>query len=301
MSKINVQGSEITVITESGKDFICLTDMIRLKDGDFFITDWLRNKNTLDYIAVWEKLNNPDFNYGEFAIITNGAGRNSFKISVKELTDKCNIRCLTSKTGRYGGTYGHRDIAFQFAMWISPEFQLLLVTEYQRLKEEETRRLNSEWDYRRFLTKANYIIHTDSIKKYIIPQITSEEKKKWAYSSEADLLNIALFGFTAAQWRNANPDLAKQNLNIRDLADAHELLVLSNLEGLNALLNQQGIENYNKLDLLRKAATDQLASLRASIYTIEQIKSPFTPFEKSGDKSLSGNTLNENNPKKENN
>lgn len=275
MSKINVQGSEITVITESGKDFICLTDMIRLKDGDFFITDWLRNKNTLDYIAVWEKLNNPDFNYGEFAIITNGAGRNSFKVSVKDLVQKCNAKSISSKTGRYGGTYAHKDIAFNFGMWISPEFQLLLVTEYQRLKEEENTRLNSEWDYRRFLSKANYTIHTDSIKKYVIPRISLEERKKWAYSSEADLLNIALFGFTAAQWREANPALAKQNLNVRDLADAHELLVLSNLEGVNALLNQQGIENHNKLELLRKAANHQLEALRSSTYTMEQIKSPF--------------------------
>jgi hypothetical protein len=289
MSKIEVDNNSIQVLNQDGKDFICLTDMLKSKDGDFFITDWLRNKNTLDYISVWERLNNPDFNYGEFAIITSGAGRNSFKVSIKELTDKCNIKCLTSKTGRYGGTYGHRDIAFQFAMWISPEFQLLLVTEYQRLKDEETRRLNSEWDYRRFLTKANYTIHTDSIKKYIIPKITDEEKKKWVYSGEADLLNVALFGFTAVQWRNANPDLAKQNLNIRDLADAHELLVLSNLEGLNALLNQQGIENHKKLDLLNKAATDQLASLRASAYTIEQIKSPFKKAGRNLKKSSSDN------------
>lgn len=146
-------------------------------------------------------------------------------------------------------------------------------------------RLNSEWDYRRFLSKANYTIHTDSIKKYVIPNITIEEKKKWAYATEADLLNIALFGFTAAQWRNANPGLAKQNLNVRDMADAHELLVLSNLEGVNALLNEQKIEPHNKLELLRKAAKAQLESLRGSVYTVEKIQSPFKRIEdkKKGD------------------
>jgi len=162
-------------------------------------------------------------------------------------------------------------------MWISPEFQLLLVTEFQRLKDEEHKRLESEWDYKRFLSKANYVVHTDSIQRYVIPKITDEEKKKWVYATEADLLNIALFGFTAAQWRHANPQLHLKKLNIRDLADAHELLVLSNLEGLNAILNQQGIELYQKIDLLRKAAQQQLAALRASSYTIDKIKSPHKP------------------------
>ena len=300
MSKIKVQGTEITVLTEGGKDVISLTDMLKQKDGDFFITDWLRNKNTLDYISVWERMNNPDFNYGEFAIITNGAGRNSFKISVKDLTEKCNVKSISSKTGRYGGTFAHRDIAFNFGMWISAEFQLLLVTEYQRLKEEENARLNSDWDYRRFLSKANYVIHTDSIKRYVIPNITLEEKKKWAYATEGDLLNIALFGFTAAQWRNANPELAKQGLNVRDLADAHELLVLSNLEGINALLNEQRIEPHNKLDLLRKAAKTQLAELRASIYTVDQIKSHFKKLEdKKSFGALLGAVANAGKPEKE--
>jgi hypothetical protein len=280
MSKMKINETEISVFESDGKDYICLTDMIKSKDGDFFITDWLRNRNTIDYIAAWEKLNNPDFNYGEFAIITNNAGKNSFKISVKDLVEKCNVKCITSKTGRYGGTYAHRDIAFQFGMWISPEFQLLLVTEFQRLKEEETKRLESEWDYKRFLSKANHVVHTDSVKNYVIPKITDEEKKKWAYATEADLLNIALFGFTAAQWRQANPKMHMQKLNVRDLADAHELLVLSNLESLNAILNEQGIDVHNKLDLLRKAAKSQLESLRASSYTIDKIKSPFKIEEK---------------------
>ena len=284
MKNLIVDELSISVINESGYDLLSLTDMIKLKEGDFFINDWLRNKNTLDYISIWERMNNPNFNYGEFAIITSGTGRNSFKISVKELVEKCNITCLSSKAGRYGGTYAHKDISFHFAMWLSPEFHLLLVRDYQRLKEDENKRLNSEWDYRRFLSKANYVVHTNSIQRFIVPKITDEEKKKWVYANEADLLNIALFGFTAAQWRNANKDLAKQGLNVRDLADAHELLVLSNLEGLNAILNQQGLENHFKLDLLKKAAQQQLEALRGSTYTIEQIKSPFKQIEESKSK-----------------
>jgi hypothetical protein len=221
MSKIKVDNNEITILTEGEDDYICLTDMLKAKDGDFFITDWLRNKNTLDYIAVWERLNNLNFNYGEFAIITSGAGRNSFKVSVKDLTERCGVVGIKSKTGRYGGTYAHRDIAFQFGMWISPEFQLLLVTEYQRLKKEESYRLASGWDYRRFLSKTNYVIHTDAIKEHIMPELT-EEQAKYIYSNEADMLNVALFGLTAKQWKERNPDAALKNLNMRDLADVHQ-------------------------------------------------------------------------------
>lgn len=279
MSKIKIDNTEISVILDAntGNDFISLTDMLKAQDGDFFLTDWLRNRNTLDYIAVWERLNNPDFNYGEFAIITAGAGRNTFKISVKDLTEKCNVMCISSKTGRYGGTYGHKDIAFHFGMWLSAEFQLILIKEFQRLKEEETKRLNSEWDFRRFLSKANYTVHTDAIQKYIVPNITDEDKKKWIYAEEGDLLNVALFGFTAKQWRDANPDLFLKGYNVRDIADAHQLLVLSNLEGYNAILNQQGTDKSQKLLLLKKAAEQQLAALRTSIYTEEKIKSPFLP------------------------
>lgn len=276
MSKIKVNNTEITVITENGKDFICLTDMIKSKDGEFFLTDWLRNKNTLDYISVWERLNNPNFNYGEFAIITSGSGRNSFKVSVKDLTEKCNVKCISSKAGRYGGTYGHKDIAFHFGMWISAEFQLLLVTEYQRLKEEETKRLNSEWDYRRFLSKANYSIHTDAVKNYVIPALNIEKDKEWiVYANEADLLSVAVFGYTAKQWKEANSKLHLQGLNMRDIADAHQLLVLSNLEGYNAILIGKGLDKYQRLVELRKAAVSQLASLRSSIYTEDKIKSPY--------------------------
>jgi hypothetical protein len=281
MSKIRVENVEINIVSENGNDFICLTDMLKSKEGDFFINDWIRNKNTLDYISVWERLNNPDFNYGEFAIITSGSGRNSFKISVKDLTEKCKVKCITSKTGRYGGTYAHRDIAFHFGMWISPEFQLLLVTEYQRLKDEENKRLNSEWDYKRFLSKANYSLHTDAVKKHVIPIMNVEKEKEWiVYANEADLLSVAVFGYTAKQWKEANPTLSLKGLNMRDTADAHELLVLSNLEGYNAILIEKGIDKYQRLIELRKAGVTQLESLRKSIYTEDKIKSPYLPENK---------------------
>ncbi|MEO7213173.1 KilA-N domain-containing protein [Mucilaginibacter sp.] len=275
MSKIKVEGVEINILTQNDHDYISLTDMAKSQHENIIITKWLSLKNTIEYIGEWEALYNPDFNYTDFGTIKNTAGGNNFVLSVKEWIEKTKAIGIRATAGRYGGTYAHKDIAFHFGMWMSPRFQLLLVKEFQRLKEEETKRLNSEWDYRRFLSKANYTIHTDSIQRYVIPRITDDEKKKWVYSTEADLLNIALFGFTAAQWRDANPKLAKQNLNVRDLSDAHELLVLSNLEGLNAILNQQGIENHNKLELLRKAAVQQLVALRASVYTFDQIKSPF--------------------------
>ncbi|GGH13495.1 KilA-N domain-containing protein [Mucilaginibacter phyllosphaerae] len=275
MSKIKVDGVEITIFTQNDHDYISLTDMAKSQHENIIITKWLSLKNTIEYLGEWEAMYNPDFNYTDFGTIKNTAGGNNYVLSVKEWIEKTKAIGIRATAGRYGGTYAHKDIAFQFGMWMSPRFQLLLVKEFQRLKEEETKRLNSDWDYKRFLAKANYTIHTDSIKNYVIPKITDEERKKWVYSTEADLLNVALFGFTAAQWKQANPTLAKQNLNVRDLADAHELLVLSNLEGLNAILNQQGIESHNKLDLLRKAASQQLAALRASSYTLEKIQSPF--------------------------
>ena len=274
MSILTVQGLKISVIQEHGLDLLSLTDMGKYKDGDFFITDWLRNKNTLDYIALWERINNPGFNYGEFAIITNGAGRNSFKISVKELSEKCNSKCISSKSGRYGGTFAHKDIAFHFAMWMSPEIQLLIVTEYQRLKEEEAERLNSGWDHRRFLSKTNYIIHTDAIKEFIIPELT-DEQAKYAYPNEADILNVALFGLTARQWKERYPKEYANGLNMRDLADVHQLIVLSNLENNNAYLISKGMPQRDRLLELRKNAITQLKSLKSSTYTLEKIQSPF--------------------------
>jgi len=201
--------------------------MLKAKDGDFFMTDWLRNRNTLEFLSVWEKLNNPNFNYGEFATIRNQSGLNSFKVSVKEWVEKTNAIGIFAKAGRYGGTYAHKDIAFEFGSWISPTLKLYLITEYQRLKEVEYNQYNLEWNFKRVLSKMNYHIHTDAIKNNIIPQLNFEKDKEWLiYAEEADLLNVALFGCTAKQWRDANPEHAEKGLNIRDFASINELAVL---------------------------------------------------------------------------
>ncbi|WP_121808268.1 KilA-N domain-containing protein [Mucilaginibacter kameinonensis] len=281
MSKIKVEGIEISFFSVNESDFISLTDMAKSQHENIIITKWLSLKNTIEYLGEWEILYNKDFNYTEFGIIKNAAGSNSFVLSVKERIQKTNAVGITAKAGRYGGTYAHKDIAFQFGMWISPRFQLLLVKEFQRLKEEEQKRLGSEWDYRRFLSKANYTIHTAAVKDFVIPKLNIEKEKEWLiYASEADLLSVAVFGYTAKQWREANPKLHLKGLNMRDLADAHQLLVLSNLEGYNAILIEQGIEKLQRLLSLKKAAEQQIKALRNSIYTEEKIQSPFLPDRK---------------------
>lgn len=225
--------------------------MIKAKDGSFFISDWLRNANTLDYISAWESMNNTNFNYGEFAIIRSAAGANVFKVSVKELINKANVTCLIAKAGRYGGTYAHKDIAFNFGMWISPVFQLYIVKEYQRLKEIENNKYNLEWDVKRVLSKVNYTIHTDAVKDYVLPQFNYTKDAEWlAYAKEADILNVALFRCTAKEWREANPKLALEGKNLRDIASINELVILSNLESANADYIREGInikERFKKL------------------------------------------------------
>ena len=213
MKKIQVDKTEITVIQVNQEDYICLTDMLKAKDGDFFITDWLRNRNTLEYIGIWEKVYNPSFNYGEFATIISRAGLNNFKISVKEFTARTGAISLQAKAGRYGGTYAHKDIAFEFAMWISPEFKIYMVKEFQRLKSEEEKLLG--WSAKRELAKINYRIHTDAIKNKLIPDEITAAQKSFIYADEADMLNVAMFGMTAKQWREINPD---RTGNIRDYA-----------------------------------------------------------------------------------
>lgn len=209
---IMVQGESITITKD---DYISLTDMLKAKDGDFFISDWLRNRNTVEYIGIWERIHNPAFNYGEFAIIKSQVGLNNYKISVKEWVEKTNAIGLTAKAGRYGGTYAHKDIAFEFGMWISAEFKLYLIKEFQRLKDEEQKQLG--WDIRRNLTKINYRIHTDAIKENLIPAALNKQQINHIYASEADILNMALFGKTAVQWRAEN---SNETGNIRDFANA---------------------------------------------------------------------------------
>ena len=218
--KIHVKDTEITIVTVNNEDYISLTDMLKAKDGDFFISDWLRNRNTVEFLGIWERVHNPNFNYGEYAIIRNQAGLNSYKISVKEWAAKTNAIGLMAKAGRYGGTYAHKDIAFEFGMWISPEFKIYLIKEFQRLKQEETEQKQLEWTVSRTLAKVNYVIHTDAVKAHLIPVDISKQKKKFIYADEADLLNIALFGKTAKEWRVENPE---QKGNIRDYATLREI------------------------------------------------------------------------------
>ncbi len=256
MTKITVQNTEVNVIKVDGEDYICLTDMLRAKDGDFFITDWLRNRNTLEYLGIWEKVYNPNFNYGEFAIIRNQSGLNSFKISVKEFAARTNAISIQAKAGRYGGTYAHKDIAFEFAMWISPEFKIYIVKEFQRLKTEEQRQVG--WSAKRELSKINYRIHTDAIKQNLIPAEVSSAQASIIYANEADVLNVAMFGVTAKQWRDAHPDLKG---NIRDYASINELICLSNMENLNAVFIGQGMPQSERLVKLNQIAIHQMQVL----------------------------------------
>ncbi len=256
MVKIIVKETEVNVVKVNGEDYICLTDMLKAKDGDFFITDWLRNRNTLEFIGIWEKVYNPDFNYGEFAIIRNQAGLNSFKISVKEFVARTKAISLQAKAGRYGGTYAHKDIAFEFAMWISPEFKVYIVKDFQRLKEEEQKALG--WSAKRELSKINYRIHTDAIKHNLLPAEVTKSQSSIIYANEADVLNVAMFGMTAKQWRDANPDLKG---NIRDYASINELICLSNMESLNAVFIEQGLPQSERLIKLNKIAIHQMGIL----------------------------------------
>ena len=258
--KLNVQGNEITIIENKGKEYISLTDMLKAKDGDFFISDWLRNRNTVEYLGIWESVYNPSFNYGEFAIIKSQAGLNSYKISVKEWVEKTNAIGLKATTGRYGGTYAHPDIAFEFGMWISPQFKIFLIKEFQRLKEEENSRLKLKWNLQRTLAKVNYHIHTDAIKENLIPKEVTKKQMQLIYADEADLLNIALFGITAKEWREVHPD---KEGTIRDEATLEQLVVLSNLESINALLIRQGLSQAERLEELNKTAIAQMKTLIA--------------------------------------
>lgn len=254
--KINVQDIEITIMTINDEDYISLTDMLKAKDGDFFISDWLRNRNTIEFIGIWERIYNPNFNYGEYATIRNQAGLNSYKISVKEWTAKTNAIGLKAKAGRYGGTYAHKDIAFEFGMWISPEFKIYLIKEFQRLKEQEQKLLG--WDIKRNLTKINYRIHTDAIKENLIPKELTIKQMSIIYATEADILNMALFGKTAKQWSDINPN---KKGNIRDYANIYQLICLSNLENLNAHFIYESIDQSERLKKLNLIAIYQMKLL----------------------------------------
>jgi len=256
LKTITVMGNEITYRDLKEERYISLTDMLKAKDGDFFISDWLRNRNTVEFLGLWESIYNPTFNYGEFAIIKSQAGLNNYKISVKEWTEKTNAIGLKATAGRYGGTYAHSDIAFEFATWISVEFKLYLIKEFQRIKEQEKATLG--WDIKRNLAKINYRIHTDAIKKNLIPEKLNNYQTSIIYASEADVLNMALFGMTAKEWRDKNPD---KDGNIRDYADMNELVCLSNLENINSIYINEGLSQNKRLVKLNEIAIAQMEIL----------------------------------------
>ena len=257
MSKINVQNTEITVISIDERDYISLTDMVRnIENGSALIEKWLRNKNTIEFLGIWEEMYNPNFNSPEFEGIKNEAGLNRFILSVKQWIEKTNAIGIIAKAGRYGGTYAHKDLAFEFASWVSPQFKLYLLREFQRLKEEEQKLLG--WSAKRELAKINYRIHTDAIKQNLIPQELTPAQKSFVYADEADMLNVAMFGKTAREWREENPNLKG---NIRDYATINQLICLSNMENLNAVFINEGLAQSERLEKLNKIAIQQMKVL----------------------------------------
>jgi hypothetical protein len=253
---IEVLRTEVKVKTIDQDDFICLTDIAKSKNPehpDDLIRNWLRNRNTLELLGIWEQLNNPDFNPVEFDGIRKQAGLNSFTLTPKQWVAATGAIGLSSRAGRYGGTYAHKDIAFEFASWVSVEFKLYLIKEFQRLKEDEQKQLG--WDVKRQLTKINYLIHTDAIKENLIPAELTKQQISFVYASEADLLNVALFGKTAKEWRDENPD---KKGNIRDYANVSQLVCLANLETLNAHMIQQKLEPSERIELLNQTAIQQM-------------------------------------------
>ncbi|MCC5933659.1 MAG: KilA-N domain-containing protein [Balneolales bacterium] len=254
---IHVKGTAIAVMKKNELDYMSLTDMTAgFKEGSGLIGKWITNKNTLEYLGIWEQLNNPDFNYTEFGVIEQEAGVNRFIMSVGQWAERTSATGLIVKAGRYGGTYAHKDIAFHFAMWLSPEFQIYLINEFQRLKEEEQKLLG--WSAKRELAKLNYHIHTDAIKHNLIPKVLSPAQVSLVYASEADVLNMALFGKTARQWREENPD---KKGNLRDYASMNELICLANMENLNAVFIQEQIPQEERLLKLNQIAIHQMKVL----------------------------------------
>lgn len=257
MAKINVKDAEVTIIVHNEMDYISLTDMVRkIDNGLALIEKWLRNKNTIEFLGIWEEMYNPDFNSTEFEGIKNLAGWNRFILSVKQWVEKTNSKGIIAKAGRYGGTFAHKDIAFEFASWVSPQFKLYLLKEFQRLKEQEQKQLG--WSAQRELSKINYHIHTQAIKQNLIPKELTTEQISIVYASETDVLNMALFGVTAKQWREANPSLKG---NIRDYATINELICLSNMENLNAVFINDGQKQPERLVRLNQIAIQQMSIL----------------------------------------
>ena len=259
MAKITVNDLSVRVISFNDADYLSLTDMLKAKDGEFFFSNWMRNRNTIEFLGIWEKVNNPNFNCAEFDTIKSVAGLNNFRLSAKEWMERTNAVGIIAKPGRYGGTYAHKDIAFEFAMWISPEFKVYLIREFQRLKEREQALIG--WSAKRELSKINYRIHTDAIKEHLLPPEITPKQASIVYANEADVLNVAMFGMTAKQWRDANPD---KKGNIRDYAAINELICLSNMESLNAVFIEQGLPQSERLIKLNQIAIHQMQVLNGN-------------------------------------
>ncbi|MGP1678141.1 MAG: KilA-N domain-containing protein [Burkholderiales bacterium] len=261
---IDVQGTAVTVLSQASDDYISLTDIAKHKEpdrSDHVIQNWMRNRNTIEFLGVWERLNNASFKPLEFEGFKTRAGLNSFVLTPRQWIDATHASGLVSKSGRYGGTYAHRDIAFEFASWISVEFKLYLIKEFQRLKQDESRRLSLAWNLNRTLSKLNYRIHTDAIQAHLIPPAVTSAQAAITYASEADLLNVALFGQTAKQWRDLNPKLEG---NMREYATIEQLLVLANIEGMNAELIHMGLSQGERLKRLNEIAIRQMQVLTSA-------------------------------------
>ena len=260
--KITAKGTEITVLSKGNEDdYISLTDIARYKNSDYpseVIQNWLRNRSTVEFLGIWERIHNPDFNYLEFEVIDHEAGRNAFVLTPKRWIEAVGAIGMTSKQGRYAATFAHKDIAFKFASWISAEFELYIIKDYQRLKSDENSRISLDWNVKRVLAKVNYKLHTDAIRDSLIPSKLTLRQKSFVYADEADLLNVALFGQTAVEWRKANPN---KDGNMRDHATIEQLLVLANLENVNALFISNGMPQSERIDELNRLARMQLSAI----------------------------------------
>lgn len=260
-STLEVQGTAVAVLSGGISDYLSLTDIARFKNPDHsddVIRNWLRNRNSLEFLGTWERLNNPAFKPVEFDGFRNQAGLNSFTLTPKQWIERTSAIGITSQAGRYGGTFAHKDIAFEFAAWVSVEFKLYLIKEFQRLKDDENRRLSLAWNLNRTLSKLNYRIHTDAVKAHLIPPEVTPAQAAFTYATEADLLNVALFGRTAKEWRDANPRL---DGNVRDHASIEQLLVLANIEGMNAEFIHMGLPQRDRLTRLNAIAIRQMRTL----------------------------------------
>ncbi|MDV3774003.1 DNA-binding protein [Elizabethkingia anophelis] len=265
-NKITVQNTEITITTINDEDYISLTDMVKAKDDDIraadVIKNWIRNRGTIEFLGTWESIYNPNFKVVEFDHFKKDAGLPTFTMSVSNWVESTNAIGIISKQGKYGGTYAHKDIAFEFGAAISPIFKLYIIKEYQRLKEIETNQYGLEWNVKRILSKANYQIQTDAVKKYIVPKANYTKAKEWLlYADEADILNIALFGCTAKEWRDVNPQKVLNGENIRDMASINELAILTNIESLNATLIKSGLSKKDRLQILIDTVKEQKETL----------------------------------------